>query len=181
MDDEKLLKMVNSGDDDALIYIIEKYSKLLWVIVGNILNGVGTVEDIEECISDTFMNFWNKPKSFNTSKGSLKTFLSVIARRRALDRYKQLTKNMTVELHEEMSKQEDDLFEFISKRELYNELYEAIRLLGEPDKEILIRRYIFEEKPAYIAYKTNIPTKEVKNRLYRSKLKLQKILSEAGV
>ena len=52
MDDEKLIKMVHNGEREAFFTIMEKYNKLLWVIVGGILNNVGTSEDIEECISD---------------------------------------------------------------------------------------------------------------------------------
>ena len=52
MEDEKLLKMIHDGDREAFFIIMEKYNKLLWVIVGGILSNAGTVEDIEECISD---------------------------------------------------------------------------------------------------------------------------------
>jgi len=176
LDEEKLLEMIHSKNDEALIYIIDKYSKLLWVVVGGVLNNVGTSEDIEECISDTYMNFWQKPKAYNPQKGSLRAFLAIIAKRRALDKYRQLTKANIIRLDEAISSSDDDLFEYIAKQDLYNELYEAIRLLGEPDKEILIRRYFFDEKPSGIAEKTHIPVKDVKNRLYQSKQKLRKAL-----
>ena len=181
MDDVKLMDMIRSGNEEALTHIIEEYSKLLWIIVGGILNNVGNSEDIEECISDTYMSLWNKPKAFDPRKGSLKTFLAVIAKRRALDKYRLLVKTNIIELDEAIASSDDDLFEFIAKRELYNELYEAIRLLGEPDKEILIRRYYFEEKPSAIANNIHIPLKEVKNRLYQSKMRLRKALCESEV
>ena len=181
MDEAKLIDMIRSGNEEALTYIIETYSKLLWIIVGGILNNVGTSEDIEECISDTFMSLWHKPKAYDPRKGSLKTFLATIAKRRALDKYRLLTKATIIELDEAIASSDDDLFEYIAKRDLYSELYEAIRLLGDPDKEILIRRYFLEEKPSAIADKTHIPLKEVKNRLYQSKLRLRKALSESEV
>ena len=181
MDEEKLIDMILSGNEESLIYIIETYSKLLWVIAGGILGNVGTSEDIEECISDTYMSLWQKPKSFDPRKGSLKTFLATIAKRRALDKYRQLTKTKIIELDEAISSSDDDLFEYVAKRDLQSELYEAISLLGEPDKEILIRRYFFEEKPSDIADKTHIPVKEVKNRLYQSKLRLRKVLCDRRV
>jgi RNA polymerase sigma-70 factor (ECF subfamily) len=85
-----------------------------------------------------------------------------------------------VELDEVLSSSDDDLFEYIARQELYYELYEAIRMLGEPNKEILIRRYFFDEKPSSISNKTCLPVKEVENRLYQSKLKLRRILCEGG-
>ena len=181
MDEVKLMGMIRSGNEEALAYIIDTYSKLLWVIAGGILNDVGTSEDVEECISDTYMSLWQKPKAYDPKKGSLKTFLAIITKRRALDKYRLLAKTKTIELDEAIASSDDDLFEYIAKRDLYSELYEAIRLLGDPDKEILIRRYFFEEKPSTIANRTQIPVKEVNNRLYQSKLKLRKALCESEV
>ena len=176
MDDEKLAEILRSGDKGAFFRIIEAYNKLLWVIVGGVLNGVGTSEDIEECISDVYVTLWRNPKAYNPGKGPLKTFIAVAAKRKALDRYRQLTRVKIVELDDAIHSSDDDLLEYIAQRELYTELYEAIHSLKEPDKEILIRRYFFDEKPSGIADKTSLPVKEVKNRLYQSKLKLKEIL-----
>ena len=181
MDEQRLMELIRTDDTEAFIHIMKSYDKLLWVIVGGILNNIGTKEDIEECISDVYVNLWKNPKAYNAQKGSLKTFLAIIAKRRALDKYRQLTKAKTIELDEAVSSSDDDLFEYIAKQELYCELYEAISVLAEPDKEILVRRYFFDEKPSSIANKTHIPVKEVENRLYQSKLRLRKVLCGKGV
>ena len=178
MDDSNLAELLRSDSEEALTYIIEAYSKLLWVIVGGILSHAGTIEDIEECISDTFVSLWQKPKAFDPGKGSLKTFLAVIARRRALDKLRHLTKNKTIGLDDAIPATGDDLFEQTAKRDQSKELFEAVCRLGEPDKEILIRRFFFDEKPSAIAEKTKIPVKEVKNRLYQSKQRLRKTLGD---
>lgn len=181
MEERKLMDLISSGDTQAYIQIMEKYNKLLWVIVGGILNNTGTSEDVEECISDVYLSLWKNPAAFDNRKGSLKTFLSVLARRRAVDKYRQLTKIKIIELDEAISASDGDLLEYIAKQDSYRELYDAIRLQGEPDKEILIRRYFFDEKPTGIAEKTHLSVKEVKNRLYQSKLRLHKILSEKEI
>jgi RNA polymerase sigma-70 factor (ECF subfamily) len=181
MEEKKLLDLIHTGNAEAFIHVMEKYNKLLWVIIGGILNNVGTSEDVEECVSDTYLSLWRNPKAFDPHKGSLKAFLAVIAKRRALDRYRQLKKIMIVELDEVLDSTDDDLLEHIANQELYHELYEAIRSLKEPNKEILIRRYFFDEKPSGIADKTHLPLKEVENRLYQSKQKLRRILCEGGL
>jgi len=174
--EEELVKILQSGDREAFSHIIDTYNKLLWVIVGGILNGVGTNEDIEECISDVYVSLWRNPKAYDPRRGSLKTFIALAAKSKALDRYRQLTKTKIIELDEAIRAPDDDLLEYIAKQELYVELYEAIQLLSEPDKEIIIRRYFFDEKPSGIAGKTSLPVKEVENRLYQSKLKLRRTL-----
>ena len=148
MNEEKLTEILHSGDREAFIQFMETYNKLLWVIVGGVLNGVGTSEDIEECISDVYVNLWKNPKAYNPRKGTLKTFIAVVAKRKALDRYRQFSRVKIVELDDAVHSNDDDLLEYIAQRDMYNELYEAIRSLKEPDKEILIRRYFFDEKPS---------------------------------
>ena len=176
MEEDTLVKILQSGDREEFSRIIDAYNRLLWVIVGGVLNGIGTTGDIEECISDVYVSLWRKPKAYDPHKGSLKTFIAVKAKSMALDKYRQLTKMKIVELDEEIRASDDDLLEYIAKRDMFNELHEAISSLKEPDKEILVRRYFFDEKPSGIAGKTSLSVKEVENRLYQSKLKLRKIL-----
>jgi len=180
LDDEVLIQKLIDEEQEAFSYIIDTYSKLLWVIVSGILGKAGTPEDIEECISDVFVQIWKNPNAFNEQKGSLKTFLAVIAKSKALDRYRKLSKSMIVELDEAIGSTDDDLLDYIVDKEMCQELFIAIQSLTEPNKEIVMRRYFFEEKPAHIAKSISLPVKEIENRLYQSKLKLRKILGGNG-
>ena len=178
--DNILVQKLRDGDQDAFSYMIDTYSKLLWVIVGGILGNIGAVQDIEECISDVFIQVWKNPNAFDPEKGSLKTFLAVVAKSKALNAYRKLSKSRIVELEEAVMSADCDLLEYIVEKEMCCELYNAITSLTEPNKEILLRRYFFDEKPARIAERFSIPVKEVENRLYQSKIKLRKILPEIG-
>jgi len=178
MNDEKIMQILQSGDKDAFFPIMEAYNKLLWVIVGSVLNNVGTVEDIEECISDVYVKIWKNPEAYTPRRGSFKSFISVVARRTALDRYRQLAKRKDLSLDDDIGSNDDELLGYVIKQEMYNELYEAVRSLKEPDKEILTRRYYMDEKPGRIAEKMSLPVAEIKNRLYQSKKKLKELLEE---
>jgi len=180
LNDNELIQELIEGNQDAFAYMIDTYSKLLWVVVGGILGGIGTTQDIEECISDVYVQVWKNPSKFNQQKGSLKTFLAVIAKGKALDIYRKLTKSKIIEFDEAIQSADDDLLDYIASKEMYQDLYTAIESLTEPNKEIVIRRYFFEEKPANIAKNTALPVKEVENRLYQSKLKLRKKLEGNG-
>ena len=180
MTDDQLIQKLQNGDQQAFSHMIHTYGKLLWVVAGGILGKVGTIQDIEECISDVFVQFWMNPKAFNPEKGSLKTYLAVIAKSKALNAYKKLSKSNAVELDEEAILSDDDLLDRILENEMHSELYTAIANLNEPDKEILLRRYFYGEKPKSIAEHVSLPLKEVKNRLYQSKLRLRKTLLGTG-
>jgi len=180
MKDEELIQQLRREEEEAFSYMIETYSKLLWVVVGGILGSVGTAQDIEECISDVYIHVWKNPDMFNHEKGSLKTYLAVVAKSKALDAYRKLNKAKIIGLDETILSTDDDLLAYIMDKEMYKELYVAIDSLTEPNKEIVVRRYFFEEKPARIAKATSLPIKEVENRLYQSKQKLRKQLVCGG-
>ena len=179
MNDEMLMEKLRRKDSEALSHIIDTYSKLLWVIVGGILGKTGTPQDIEECISDVYLHVWNNPTAFNPNRGSFKTFIAVIAKSKALDAYRKLSKIMFAELDEAAYK-DDDLLDGVVSKQRHGELYAAIKTLTEPGKEIIIRRYFFDEKPSKIAESMSLAVKEVENKLYQSKLKLRREMVKSG-
>jgi len=180
LDDEILIQKLLDEEQEAFSYIIDNYSKLLWVVVGGILGKVGTPEDIEECISDVFVQIWRNPRAYSQQKGSIKTYLAVIAKSKALDTYRKLSKFKIIELDEAIRAKDDDLLDYIVDKENGEALFAAIESLPEPNKEIVVRRYFFEEKPSNIAKAISLPVKEVENRLYQSKQKLRKQLGRNG-
>lgn len=71
---------------------------------------------------------------------------------------------------------ERNLAEETSKTDL---VWNAVMSLGEPDNEIFVRRYKFDEKIRDISNAMGLNISTVKTRLSRGKRKLRKILSEA--
>ena len=65
----------------------------------------------------------------------------------------------------------------VLKEETRRTLIAAINALGEPDREILIRRFYYGQKPKEIALVLDMSVKQVDNRLYQTKLKLRETLS----
>ena len=63
------------------------------------------------------------------------------------------------------------------QEETKHELVAAVKTLTDAERDILIRRYYYEQKPREIAKALDIPLKQVENHLYRSKQKLRKAIS----
>ena len=57
-------------------------------------------------------------------------------------------------------------------------LLEAMKSLAEPDREILVRRYYYNQKPKEIAVALSLPKKHVENRIYRAKQKLREMIAK---
>ena len=163
---------IKAGDEQEMQKIICRYSRLLWSIVGAVLSQVGTTEDMEECVADVFIDLWEHPQKYDESRGNLKAWLSVIARNKAIDRYRQKTKIQTIPLEEEMGAEPE-----MEKRE---GLRAALEGLTEEEREILLRRYVYQQKPKEMAVALALSVKQIENRLYRIKAKMRKRMEQEG-
>ena len=167
-------------DEAAIRCIINNYSRLLWPIVSAVLQDVGSEQDMEECVADAFIYLWEHPEKFDPKRGSLKTLLCVLARSRAIDRYREIMRKYTVPLEETVLSSGAGLQELLLQEETRQELFAAINALEELNREILIRRYYREQKPREIALALGLTVKQVDNSLYRSKRQLRQFLTGKG-
>lgn len=176
MQEKNIIDAIKAGDEQAMQKIICRYSRLLWSIVGAVLSQVGTTEDMEECVADVFIDLWKHPQKYDESRGSLKAWLSVIARNKAIDRYRQKTKIQTIPLEETV------LAQMGMEPEMENRegLQEALAELTEEEREILLRRYVYQQKPKEMAVALGLSVKQIENRLYRIKAKMRKQMEQEG-
>lgn len=179
MNDEKIIAAIRNRDPSAINTVIETYSRLLWSIIRPILKHAA-VQDMEECVADVFIQLWQSPEKYDPSRGTLKTWLSIVARTKAIDRCREMAKYSALSLEddiliEEVATEDNDLSE-----ETRTSLHLAVNSLEEPDREIIVRRYYLGQKPKMIAKVLGIPVKSVENRLYRSKQKLRRQISNNG-
>ena len=180
---ESLVSGIKNRDEDSYQELFQTYAKLLWVVASGILSSCdGAVQDIEECVSDAFIELWNHPGKYDPARGSLKSYLCRITKNKAIDTWRRKSKEHIISLDDYAVVQsaeipsEDDFFDIKD----YSVLYNSIRELQEPMREIIVRHYFHNEKPAQIAKRLGLPQKEIENRLYRGKRKLQKALSGLG-
>lgn len=176
MQEKNIIDAIKAGDEQAMQKIICRYSRLLWSIVGAVLSQVGSTEDMEECVADVFIDLWEHPQKYDESRGSLKAWLSVIARNKAIDRYRQKTKIQTIPLEETV------LAQMGVEPEMENreEFQEALAELTEEEREILLRRYVYQQKPKEMAVALGLSVKQIENRLYRIKAKMRKQMEQEG-
>ena len=177
MNDEKIIIAIRNRSEGAINETIDKYSKLLWSIIGKVLNNIGSVQDIEECVADTFIYLWENPHKFDPSRGKLKSWLSIIARTKAIDRCREIAKTRTISLESTILVSDLGIVDDMIQEETRRVLIAAVNALGEPDREILVRRSYYEQKPKEIALALNLSVKQVNNRLYQTKQKLREALS----
>ena len=177
MNDERMITAIKNRSEAAINEVITKYSKLLWSIAGTILHNIGSTQDVEECVADTFIYLWEHPEKYNPQRGKLKTWLSIVARTQAVNRCREIAKRNTVPLEDTDFIDQLGIVDTFLEAETRRALLAAVNALGEPDREILIRRYYYEQKPREIALALDMSVKQVDNRLYQTKLRLREVLS----
>lgn len=87
MTDNELLELMFEDDIRGLTVLVDTYSALVYKVVADVLSGVATDKDIEDCIADSFVAFYNNTYDVDLSRGRIKAYLGVIAKRRAVNLY----------------------------------------------------------------------------------------------
>ena len=80
--DALLTARLAAGDDDALV---EVFDRLAPVVQGAALRVLGQVTIAQDVVQDVFVELWCHPERYDPVAGTLRTYLVVLARHRALD------------------------------------------------------------------------------------------------
>lgn len=85
MTDKEILDNLYQDAVSGIALLVNTYADIVYKVVYEVLSDAGTQEDIEDCVCDTFTAFYNNMDDVDLSRGSIKGFLGVIARRRAIN------------------------------------------------------------------------------------------------
>ncbi|MGL4773408.1 MAG: RNA polymerase sigma factor [Clostridium sp.] len=179
--DKNLIEIIQSNKKQGIEVIMDEYSSLVYTIVNNLLSSCYSKEDIEDCISNIFVDIYKSLNNLQESKGSIKGYISLIARRRAIDMYRKYCKKNKQEisldmLYEEPSSYECDVSTYISEKEESSFLAESINALGEPDRTIIIRKYFLYQSSKDISKILDIKVNTIDKRASRALIKLKNML-----
>lgn len=170
MTDTELIEKLKKDKSLGLSLVIDLYSGLMYKIAASVILPYGTKEDIEECLSDSFLSFYGEIDRIDVERASIKAYLAVITRRKAIDVYRKLKKLNDYMIDSEADQPSED---FALALERKSALVSAIKALGEPDNTIVIRKFYLGETAAEIAAKLNMSEGAVQKRIERSRQKLK--------
>lgn len=174
VEEQRLLTQLQKKQQNSIDSAIECYTPYLSTVLYHMLGNSLPQEDIEEIIADVFISLWKNADHIDLSKGTLRSYLAAAARNFAL---KRLNKKRAYTSLDEIEL--SDAGSMADDRSERDSLWSAVMELGEPDSEIFVRYYKYDEKLKEISNATGLPLSTVKSKLARGKRKLKKILIHA--
>lgn len=196
LSDEKVIKLIKSGDKNALDYIMHKYKEVVNIKVSKYFIIGAEKEDI---VQEGLIGLYKAIKNFDPEKeNSFKTFANLCIERQLItaiktsNRQKHMPLNSYLSLN--MSAYEDeetetvidvfdsslteDPLETLTKKEYYIAIENAIdKSLSDFEKKVL-NRFAKGESYVQIANKLNTPVKSVDNAIQRIRKKAIRDIAE---
>lgn len=183
MADRRIIDLYWQRDENAVRETDAVYGAYCCAIARNIL---GSREDAEECVSDTWLQAWNAIPPQRPA--NLRLFLAKITRNLAFNKYKARTadKRGGGEIAAVLDELEDCLADGTDTESAYfaKELEQGVgrfvRTLAERERCVFVRRYFFTEPVAEIAARYGLTENNVMVILSRTRQKLKNYLKQGG-
>lgn len=83
LSDEDIVRPGSLASPEGMEAMYDRYGALAFTVALRILNDEGAAEDV---VQDAFLSIWRKGTTFDSTKGSLRAWLSTVVRNRAIDR-----------------------------------------------------------------------------------------------
>lgn len=182
MEDSDIVELFFARDESALSRVTEKYSRLYVSILKSVLDDAG---DVEECQNDLLLTLWRiippeRPRS-------LGAFISKLARRIGIDRYRRNTRlkrgggNTVTLSDEELGVIADESFSEDDSKEIGEAISCFLRSLDFETRVLFVRRYFYGESVSELSGRFELSENVISVRLHRAKERLKGYLEKEGI
>ena len=166
------------GDPAALEEAMDRYAVYAAKIISAYLNRALPPEDMEEVLSDVFVNLWNNRERL---EGEVKPYLAAIARNAARQKLRQFRPSEPLPEGWEMPDETPLPEQQAETVEQAEALRQAIDAMAPEDRALFIRVYYLGQTVEEVAAVTGQNPSTLRVRLHRGRKRLKQILLERGV
>jgi RNA polymerase sigma-70 factor, ECF subfamily len=174
--DADLVRSLRAGQRKALEVLYDRYVGLVYSIAYKIL---GNSQEAEDLTQDIFVTFWQQ-ESFDPSRGSLKSFLGLLTRSRAVDKIRRRnTTNGFLERWQKIVTEESSdpmPLEKASMEECQEAVQLAMQQISDEQRLVLEMNYYEGLSQAKISQELNLSLGVVKHRSRQGMIELRKLL-----
>jgi RNA polymerase sigma-70 factor, ECF subfamily len=176
-DEHRLAKRLKRRDEEALREVYERFARVTFGFLLGVLRDPATAEDVQQQV---FLQVWERADSYDPRRGSLLTWIMLIARSRALDELRRRvpeprdTGGAIALLESSQRTDENGLDELIE----HWHMADMLGRLPAAEAELLRRRFQGGQSQSEIAADTGIPLGTVKARMRSGLEGLRRMLED---
>ena len=171
---QTILERVTAGDSPAVEECLQKYGGLVWSLARRLCSNYA---DAEDAVQEVFIEVWRHADRFDPQVASEATYITMIARRRLIDRFRRRSRELdTASIQEEM-------VELTSRHEQQTEIEEEaararqfMQQLRPEQQQVLELSITHGLSQSQIAETTNLPLGTVKTHARRGLMRLRELL-----
>ena len=174
--DALLAARLAAGDDRALA---ATFDQLAPSVYGSALRILGNGSAAQDVVQDVFVELWSHPDRFDPAAGSLRTYLTVLARNRAVDVMRsELRRVARQERHYRLTPAEPpgSVSDEVMATETASVVRAAVRLLPDGQRQVVELAYFGGLTCREVASAMGIPEGTAKSRLRLAMAKLESVL-----
>jgi RNA polymerase sigma-70 factor (ECF subfamily) len=178
-DDARLVAAMANGDRSAMAALYDRYAALLLAVATRVL---GERREAEDLLHDVFLEVWRQAADFDASRGTVRAWLLVRLRSRAIDRKKSVASTRVVPVDpERLLDARDPSTEDPALGPDRAALRSALASLPEEQRTVLELGYFEGLSSSEIALRIDAPIGTVKSRVAAALGKLRAGLGDSEV
>jgi RNA polymerase sigma-70 factor, ECF subfamily len=171
-DDMGLLTRIQSGEQEAMTALFDRYGTMVYSVALRVLKDVGEAEDV---MQEIFVQIWKNPSAFVSGRGSLGGWLVVVARNRSIDVIRRRRPSEPVELFALPSS--TNLAQEAERNSLLEKVRGAMHSLPDEQKKSIELAFFDGLTHSEIAEQTGDPLGTVKTRIRLALITIRKALN----
>lgn len=172
---EDLVLRAKRGDKEAFGQIYKAYLKKIYRFICYLTYDQDLSEDLAQ---NTFLKAWQSLGAFDLGKGTIQAFLFTIARNLVIDWSRKKKEAIWEDEVMERIESKEDIEEDLVKKEESVRVHQALEVLDEFDKQVVILRYFEELSFEEISKILQKEAGAIRVRLHRALKKLKERLEK---
>ena len=172
-----ILQRVAAGEATAVDECLAAYRGLVWSLARR---STPNLSDAEDAVQEIFIEIWRNAARFDSTLSSESTYITMIAKRRLIDRFRRRKRLDTVSLSTETSVDvtASSLGDVVERNEEVSRVREKMHQLRREDQMILELSLEQGMSHSEIAAATSMPLGTVKTRVRRGLIRLRELLGQ---
>lgn len=173
VEDSRIMGRIAAGEPEALAGLYDLYASRVLGVTTRILSDP---EEAQDVLQEVFLHAWKNPSSFDPERGSLLTWILILARSRAIDRLRALRRrgrDRQVDIADCQIASAEDLEGAAGLRQDGRAVHRALADLPAEQRQALELAYFGGYTQTEIAAMTGAPLGTVKTRLRQGLMKLR--------